>query len=285
MIRITATITIPEDALSERFIRASGPGGQNVNKVATAVELRCDLNRADLPIDMRQRLSILAGRQLNLDNVLVITADTHRSQERNRAEALAPPHVPAQAGRDQAEETHRHQADQGVAPAPPRCQVTQIQDQGPAPRPSHFRLRRALPVHITMAPDEWKTFAGFVRCAARYVEFGAGASTVLAAASVKDWVVAFDSSQGWLARVAEACRDRGHEDCTDALLHRHRRDRRLGLPQGRDVARPLAALSFEHVGRWTSCRGRSLSGRREFPPRLFRASAAPLQRPCLHRLP
>ena len=59
-----------------------------------------------------------------------------------------------------------------------------------------------------MAPDEWKTFEGFVRCAARYVEFGSGASTVLAATLAKDSVIAFDSSQGWLDRVGAACRER-----------------------------------------------------------------------------
>jgi hypothetical protein len=63
-------------------------------------------------------------------------------------------------------------------------------------------------VQITMAPDEWKTFDGFVRCAGRYVEFGSGASTVLAAALVADWVIAFDSSRGWLDRVAQACNER-----------------------------------------------------------------------------
>ena len=63
-------------------------------------------------------------------------------------------------------------------------------------------------MHITMAPDEWKTFTGFVRCAERYVEFGSGASTVLASTLVKDWVAAFDSSQSWLDRVAAECRER-----------------------------------------------------------------------------
>ena len=80
---------MPEDALSVKFVRASGPGGQHVNKVATAVELRLDLARANLPEGLRARLQRAAGRRLNAAGAIVIFAQNHRSQPRNRDEAFA----------------------------------------------------------------------------------------------------------------------------------------------------------------------------------------------------
>ncbi|MCC6890416.1 MAG: aminoacyl-tRNA hydrolase [Hyphomicrobiales bacterium] len=88
MIRITDTISINEDEIEESFVRSSGPGGQNVNKLSTAVQLRFDVRRSpSLPNDVALRLMRLAGKRLTKDGVLVIIAQTARTQERNRAEA------------------------------------------------------------------------------------------------------------------------------------------------------------------------------------------------------
>ncbi|MEP6800594.1 MAG: alternative ribosome rescue aminoacyl-tRNA hydrolase ArfB [Acidobacteriota bacterium] len=87
MLDVTPEIQIPETELSERFVRASGPGGQNVNKVATAVELRFDVARSNLPGDMKSRLAALAGKKMTADGVLTIDSRAHRTQAQNRAEA------------------------------------------------------------------------------------------------------------------------------------------------------------------------------------------------------
>ena len=88
MIRITDSLAIDENEIAWSAMRASGPGGQNVNKVSSAVELRFDVANAFLPEDLKVRLRPLAGRQLTQDGVLVITAQETRSQERNREIAL-----------------------------------------------------------------------------------------------------------------------------------------------------------------------------------------------------
>jgi ribosome-associated protein len=89
MIRITDHISIDESEIEESFVRSSGPGGQNVNKLSTAVQLRFDVRRSpSLPNDVAIRLMRLAGRRMTKDGVLVLIAQNHRTQERNRAEAM-----------------------------------------------------------------------------------------------------------------------------------------------------------------------------------------------------
>ncbi len=89
MISITPTLAIDESEIHERFVRASGPGGQNVNKVATAVQLRFDAAHSpSLPDDVKRRLRAIAGARMTGEGEILIDAREHRSQEQNRAEAL-----------------------------------------------------------------------------------------------------------------------------------------------------------------------------------------------------
>jgi ribosome-associated protein len=89
MIPVTARIALDEREIDEQFVRASGPGGQNVNKLSTAVQLRFDVRHSpSLPPDVRARLERLAGARLTRDGVLVIIAQRHRTQGRNREDAL-----------------------------------------------------------------------------------------------------------------------------------------------------------------------------------------------------
>src|SRR5262249_21732451 len=89
MIRISDTIALNDAEVEERFVRSSGPGGQNVNKVASAVELRFDVAKSSLPPDVKERLLTLAGNRITADGVLLIDSREHRTQIQNREAARA----------------------------------------------------------------------------------------------------------------------------------------------------------------------------------------------------
>jgi ribosome-associated protein len=89
MIQVTDAIILNDREIKERFVRATGPGGQNVNKDATAVELRLDIGRSSLPSDVKERLIALAGRHVTTDGVLMVVSRVHRSQAQNRDAAHA----------------------------------------------------------------------------------------------------------------------------------------------------------------------------------------------------
>jgi len=88
MIPVTDDIALDERDIEESFIRASGPGGQNVNKLSTAAQLRFDTRKITLPADAETRLNRLAGQRMTKDGVIVIHAQRFRTQERNRADAI-----------------------------------------------------------------------------------------------------------------------------------------------------------------------------------------------------
>ena len=141
MIRVTETIAIDEREIEESFIRASGPGGQNVNKLATAVQLRFDVRRSpSLPNDVSVRLQRLAGSRLTNDGVLIITAQRFRTQERNRADALERLVELIRAGGRRAEKAPPDEAEQGGQARTARRQEAPLEHQEHAARQALARL-------------------------------------------------------------------------------------------------------------------------------------------------
>ena len=149
MIRITDRISIDESEIEESFVRSSGPGGQNVNKLSTAVQLRFDVRRSpSLPNDVAIRLMRLAGSRLTKDGVLVLIAQNHRTQERNRAEARDRLIALIREAAVRADAAPRHQADQGVARrsgSRARSAARGIKNLRRASRRSNRRLDHARP--------------------------------------------------------------------------------------------------------------------------------------------
>ena len=134
MIRINAAIAIDEREIEESFLRSPGPGGQNVNKLETAVQLRFDVRHSpSLPEPVRRRLELLAGQRLTKEGVLILTARSHRTRERNRAEALEKLVGADPEGRGGPAPAPADAADQGLEGAPPADEGAPLAQQAAAP--------------------------------------------------------------------------------------------------------------------------------------------------------
>ena len=132
MLRISRDLTIDENDIDISFVRASGPGGQNVNKLSTAAQLRFDTRRITLPADAGVRLTRLAGQRMTKDGVIVIHAQRFRTQERNRADAIDRSGRAVARGHDASRSATADEADAGIEKAPARRQKAPQRHQGEA---------------------------------------------------------------------------------------------------------------------------------------------------------
>ena len=168
MLRISRDLSIDENDIDIVFVRASGPGGQNVNKLSTAAQLRFDTRKITLPEDAVLRLNRLAGQRMTKDGVIVIHAQRFRTQERNRADAIDRLARIAARGHGAPDPAPRHQADAGIQDPPAGRQEAPQRHQGETGFGAVRRLTatRAESYEGALAP-EVGPYAGLSRSGAR----------------------------------------------------------------------------------------------------------------------